>query len=372
MDEKISSMQWIVLILLIPYVFLLLKIFISLRKIQPYNLQKTPEVFVSVIVACRNEEKNLPMLMSDIAVQTYNHDLFELIVVDDNSSDRTFEAASLFREIKNLKVLRNNGSGKKNAIKTGVEVCQGSLVVTTDADCRIGKEWLKIIVSFFSVNNPEMAVCPVKMEGGRGFFQRFQELEFLSLQGVTAGTAAAGNPVMCNGANLAFTKDSYLKHSGSLHYEVASGDDVFLLHSIKKESGKILWLEAEDVTVTTQSEQTLSSFMNQRARWISKAGAYSDRYTQLLAILTLVTVLLQASLMAAVPFNPVFLLIYLTGFFLKSIPDFLILQNITRRYKKKNLLWFFLPGQFIYPFYVISLSLFYLFTKNTYLHSTDQ
>ncbi len=365
-------MQWLFLIILIPYIYLLLKVYAGLVRIRLYQPGTTPEIFVSVIVACRNEEKNIPALMSDIAAQTYKRDLFELIIVDDNSSDRTFETAAVFSEIKNLKVLRNDGSGKKNAIKTGVEACRGSLVVTTDADCRIGKEWLKTIASFLGENNPEMAICPVNMEGGRGFLRRFQELEFLSLQGVTAGTAAAGNPVMCNGANLAFTKNSYLKHSESLHYELISGDDVFLLHSIKKESGKILWLESEDATAKTQSAQTISSFLKQRARWISKAGAYKDRYTQLLAIVTFITILLQVSLLIAGLFNQVYLLIYLTGFFLKSIPDLLVLQNRAGRYKKKNLLWFFLPGQFIYPFYIISLSICYLFTKNNYLQSIDQ
>ncbi len=230
-------MQWLALILLIPYLYLLLKIYFSLRKIRPYIPPESSDVFVSVIVACRNEEKNLPPLLSDIAAQNYNPDLFEVIIIDDNSTDTTFKIASCFTGIKNLKIINNSGSGKKNAIKTGVEACQGELVITTDADCRVGIGWINTITSFYAGNKPGMIICPVELKGGRGFFQRFQELEFLSLQGVTAGTAAAGNPVMCNGANLSFSKEAYQKYSGNLHDEKVSGDDVFLLHNIKQEKG---------------------------------------------------------------------------------------------------------------------------------------
>jgi len=365
-------MQWFLLLILTPYFYLLLKIYMGMMKIRPYRSHITPGIFITIIVACRNEEKNIPVLLSDIAAQAYSHDLFEVIVVDDNSSDSTFETASAFREIKNLKVMRNYGKGKKSAIKTGVDACKGMFVVTTDADCRTGKEWLRTIASFLAENNPEMAVGPVKMESSKGFLRKFQELEFHSLQGVTAGTAASGNPVMCNGANLAFTRASFLKNSENLHFELVSGDDVFLLHGIKKERGKILWLESEDASVSTRSAPTLRSFLRQRARWISKARGYNDRDTKLLAIVTFVTILFQLSLLVAGVFHPVFLLVFAAGFILKSIPDFLILHNRTRQYEKKNLMRFFLQGQLIYPFYVISVLICYLFTKSSYAQSASQ
>lgn len=330
-------MEWIALILLIPYMFLLLKIYMSLRKIQPYHPHKTSDVFVSVIVACRNEEKNLHSLLSDLAAQDYNPGLFEVIIIDDNSTDSTIKIASGYTGIKNLKVLSNPGAGKKKLIKTGIEACIGELVITTDADCRMGIKWMKTISSFYSEHRPQMILGPVAIEGTKGFFNRFQELEFLSLQGVTAGTAVDRNPVMCNGANLAFTKEVYNLSSANLHEEKVSGDDIFLLHSIKgKKGNKILWLESPDALATSETSKTLSSFLQQRARWISKAGSYNDRYTQILAIVTFVTILLELFLLISVFFNPLFLIVLLAGFLLKSLPDFLILRNTTIRYKKRT------------------------------------
>jgi poly-beta-1,6-N-acetyl-D-glucosamine synthase len=231
----------------------------------------------------------------------------------------------------------------------------------------MNKKWLKTIVSFCQENNPDMLICPVALENHGGFFNWFQELEFLSLQGITAGTAAEGKPVMCNGANLAFRKEVYIRHVSDLHEELISGDDVFLLHNIKREQGRIAWLESENATVITQSEPSLKSFLTQRTRWISKAGSYNDSYTTILSIVTLLTILFQISILILGFFNEIYLLLFLTSFILKSIPDFLILSNRSLRHKKKNLLWFFLPGEFIYPFYVTMLFVSFLFTRSRYL-----
>ena len=359
-------MEWLLLLILVPYLYLLFNIYGRLIYIKPYKPSLTTDLFVSVIIACRNEEKQISLIIDDIISQEYNPDYFELIIVDDNSTDRSYQIAKGHNNIKNLTVLKNKGTGKKKAIRTGVEASRGSLIVTTDADCRINEKWLKTIVSFYHEKNPDMIICPVTLEDHEGVFNWFQELEFLSLQGITAGTAAEGKPVMCNGANLVFRKEVFKRHASGLHEELISGDDVFLLHNIKREPGKIAWLESKNAFVTTRPEPSLKSFLKQRTRWISKTGSYTDSYTIILAIVTLFTILFQLSMLVMGFFNMVFLLVFLTAFILKSIPDFLILCNRALRHKKKNLLWFFLPAEFIYPFYVTVLFIFYLFTRSSY------
>ena len=217
-------------------------------------------------------------------------------MLDDNSTDKTFEIADGFTGLSNILTINNKGRGKKQALRTGILISKGNLIITTDADCRMGKNWIRTIAAFYEMNKPDMIICPVKLESVPGFFGRLQELEFLSLQGITAGCALSGNATMCNGANLAFTREVYLNHSDNLHDEINSGDDIFLLHSLKKENeSKILWLESPDAMVTTKSSSTFGSFLKQRSRWISKGKAYKDRYTILLGIVTFVTIFLQVS-----------------------------------------------------------------------------
>ena len=88
------------------------------------------------------------------------------------------------------------------------------------------------------------------MRAARDSSDGSRSLSILSLQGITAGTAMAGNGIMCNGANLAFTRNTYLNHMENLQFGLPTGDDVFLLHSLKKEAdSKIMWLESSDAIV---------------------------------------------------------------------------------------------------------------------------
>ncbi len=346
-------MEWLLLIFLLPYFYLLLRIYDNLRKFRQSDPITSASTFISVIIPCRNESANISKILSDISSQDYPSGRFEVIVVDDNSSDNTFDRASEFTGIKNYWVLRNTGSGKKLALQTGITAAAGDLIVTTDADCSMQKEWLSAISSFYAATKPDLIICPVKLEAIPRFFGRFQEIEFLSLQGITAGTAIGKNSTMCNGSNLAFTKAAWTSHSGDLRIDIPSGDDVFLLHSLKKDpDARILWLESQKAAVTAAASKTLSDFFRQRSRWISKGKAYSDRFSVLLAIVTFVTILTQIAAFLAGFFNPAFFPVYLISVLIKSIPDYLILRNTTGRYAKKPLMKWFVPSQIIYPFYV--------------------
>jgi glycosyltransferase involved in cell wall biosynthesis len=358
-------MLWILIIPVLPYFFLLLFICRNLISIRVYRNNFKPGLKASVVVACKNEEKNLPLILGDLYSQDYPPELFEVIIVDDNSTDTTFEIASEYKQFKSLKVIRNNGKGKKSAIRTGIEAADNEIIMTTDADCRLRKDWIRNIATFYEENKPDLLIGPVMLEDKPGFFNKFQELEFLSLQGITAGTAAAGNPVMCNGANLSFTKKTYYKHSHNLHDEIASGDDIFFLQSLKKDTGvKIMWLNVEDSTVITDPAKSAGSFIRQRARWISKAKAYDDSYTTLLAIVTFVTILDMICLFIAGIFSPSFLVLFAILISIKSIPDLIILVVTARRYGNPGLLFWFLPAQIVYPFYVVAVTVFAITGKS--------
>ena len=354
-------MYWLPAILILPYFFLLLKICRNLLKIKPFTDYSTPSSFVSVIIACRNEQEKLPALLESLSGQDYPRELFEVIIVDDNSSDKSSETAAENKGQIHLMVLKNKGKGKKEAIRTGINVSKGRLILTTDADCTMGKSWIKTVAAFFEKYSPELIISPVQLAGTDGFFGKFQALEYLSLQGITAGSVMAGNGIMCNGANLAFTREAYLTHMEDLHFDLSTGDDVFMLHSMKKDNNSaIMWLESSGSIVTTSASSTVFSFIRQRKRWISKWRAYSDRFTIITGIFTLTAILLQLSAFVSLFFNISFIWIFLIILVLKSLPDFLILRNTTSRYGKTDLMRWFLPAQLIYPLYVMGVLLYSL------------
>jgi poly-beta-1,6-N-acetyl-D-glucosamine synthase len=356
-------MHWLPVILILPYFIILLKIYRGLLKTEPFDASTSPVTFVSVVVACRNEQKNLPALLNCIHRQNYPRDLFEVIIVDDNSTDNTPEIASESSPIRNLVIMKNTGKGKKQAIRSGIKASRGTLIITTDADCIMGSNWIRTVASFYEMKKPEMIICPVRIESTNGFFGIFQEMEFISLQGITAGSALIKRATMCNGANLAFTKEAYLEHSQNLHDEINSGDDIFLLHSLKEEnSSGITWMESPEAIVTTKSSPSISSFINQRCRWISKSRAYRDSDSIILGFATFVAVMTQLLFLIASFISSDLIVVFILIMILKSIPDFLIMLNTSIRYGKGKLMWWILPAQFIYPVYVLSVVL-YSFTS---------
>jgi poly-beta-1,6-N-acetyl-D-glucosamine synthase len=351
-------MLWLWVIPILPYFFLLLWIYRALLKIRYFNPTSTPSAFVSVIVACRNEQENLPMLLADLSAQDYPAELYEVIIVDDHSTDQTLVTAAGKGISFRCQILQNTGIGKKDAIRTGINASSGKLIIMTDADCSMGPLWVKTIASFFEEINPDLIIGPVQLQNHPGIFGRFQELEYLSLQGITAGTSITGNPIMCNGANLAFRKDIYNEHVKNLRFELGSGDDVFLLHSIKKDvRSKICWLESADAVVTTATSPDIASFYRQRSRWISKWKAYDDRFTIITGIITFTAVMLQLILLVSALFIPALTEVFAVVFLIKSVPDFLILMNTTARYGKSNLMYWFFSLQVVYPLYVAGVAL---------------
>jgi cellulose synthase/poly-beta-1,6-N-acetylglucosamine synthase-like glycosyltransferase len=348
-------MQWLAAILVLPYFFILLHIFRGVRKLKPFRSENQGNLYISVIIACRNEEDNLPYLLAGLQAQSYPAGLFEIIIIDDNSSDNSWSVAESLKEsVNNLRLIRNTGSGKKAAIRTGIIAAKGSYIATTDADCRMGPDWLQTISSFVSETKADLVISPVIMKGANKIHSKLAETEFLALQGITAGTAANGDATMCNGANLAFRKELYLANLENINPGIQSGDDIFLLHSAKKDKKALIkWLESGNAAVKTNAPASFFKLMQQRKRWLSKASAYKDRSTIILGIVTFVTILLQPVLLATISFSYTYLYIYLVVLLLKSIPDYLILSSVAGRYNIKGIWQWFIPLQVIYPFYVL-------------------
>ncbi|GAB4329700.1 MAG: hypothetical protein OHK0038_03850 [Flammeovirgaceae bacterium] len=169
-------------------------------------------------------------------------------------------------------------SPKKAAITLGVNNAKGELIVTTDGDCKHPSNWLRDIHAFYQATKAQFIAAPVQMtqEGG-GAWQKIQEVEFALLTGIGASSMIAGFPNMCSGANLAFTKEAFLKVNGYQGFDhIASGDDEFLMHKIYKAfPNKVKYLKSQNSIVSTIPQQSLKSFFQQRKRWAGKWKAYT-------------------------------------------------------------------------------------------------
>ena len=336
------------------------------KKLKKNNLTK-----ISLIVAFRNEEKNLHNIVKDISNQDYSEKYFEVIFVNDHSEDKSLEILKKLIEKKdNFKILKlKEFTGKKQALKLGIKNSTGDLIVTTDADCRMKKKWISTISNFYFSSKAKMIVCPVIYSTKKPLFSfgNFQALEFLSLTATTAGSIRMNSPLMCNGANLAFEKKVFLEFINPTKEEIPSGDDTFLLFNInKKYSGEVKYLINTNAIVTTKPAKNIKTFFNQRIRWASKTKYYSQFLVLFSGFVTLTMNLTLFSTAILSSLNIISLKYFLFLLISKTVIDFPILFSASKYFNQQKLLLLYIPLQITYFIYVTIVGILSFFVNYTW------
>jgi cellulose synthase/poly-beta-1,6-N-acetylglucosamine synthase-like glycosyltransferase len=319
---------------------------------KPFQQRKTKKnVSLSLVVCCRNEERNLPLLLYSIEMQIA--DIENIIFANDNSNDSTLEILSGFsQKYTNVKVITTNGTGKKNALRQAIQLSNSNYILCIDADCVVPRNYFLLVNSFLSENQPDLMIGGVKYANTDVLFKKLQALEFASLIASGAGAALARFPIMCNGANLAFRREAWQRAQNHLVDEELSGDDVFLLHFVKKIRGKILFLKAEESFIGTFPADSFRKFLDQRKRWASKSRSYADWQTILAAITVFLTNLEIIVLGGISIFIPYVKWIFIALFCIKIVIDSVLLIPFLIFSNQKKLILLIPLLSIIYPFYI--------------------
>jgi cellulose synthase/poly-beta-1,6-N-acetylglucosamine synthase-like glycosyltransferase len=306
---------------------------------------------ISVIIPCRNEDKNILRLLQDLDNQTYPKHNFEVIIANDGSTDDTEKIVLAFQEKANYRIIllniltENGNSPKKRAIQKSIEIASGSLMISTDGDCRVSADWLTSIENCFIQNDAKLVSSIVTFEDENSLWNSFQIVEFASLIGSGACAMFLEKPNMCNGANIAYTKEVFLEVNGFEGNEhLASGDDEFLMHKIAKIYPKqVIFNSDKNAIVTSKSQPNFGDFYQQRKRWASKWKYYKDWKVIVLALYIFVVNL--GMIYSIFTFNYLNLL-------LKCLPEFCFLCLIVSYLGHKSKIKLIIFVQIIYPFYV--------------------
>jgi len=288
--------EFVLLLILLIYVVFIAQLIYGFNKVKTFEkTELKPKTTFSIIVPFRNEAKNLPKLLNSISNLNYPKELFEIILIDDFSTDTSEKICIQWRmangliESTLLENLRLSNSPKKDAISRAVPILKHEWMVTTDADCVVNKNWLLTLDNFIQKNNPEMVVGAVVYKTKNNWFHHFQQLDLMSLQGTTIGSFGIGKPFMCNGANFAYTKKFFLELGGFGGINsTASGDDVLLLQkAVASKIDKVHYLKSVDFIVKTKPENDFFLLFMQRVRWASKTTSYKNIYAKSLAVVVL-------------------------------------------------------------------------------------
>jgi len=313
-----------------------------------------PSIKISVIIPARNEEANIGQLLQALQEQTYPSSLFEVIVVDDHSTDGTAGIVQQYPSVKLLQ-LKEDGinSYKKKAIEMGIAAATGQLIVTTDADCVPSKGWLKLIAAFKEEKQSVFIVAPVVINCNSSVVQLFQAMDFMVLQGITGAAVYKNKLSMCNGANLAYEQKIFYAVNGFSGVDhIASGDDMLLMHKIWKQyPDKVHYLKSKEAIVATAPTKTWKAFFNQRIRWASKATGYEDK--RIFFVLLLVYLFNLSFLVLAVAgFFCSYYWQYLAGLWIAKtvaeLPFFISLAKFFNKQWVIKLFFFFQPLHILY------------------------
>lgn len=330
---------------------------------QGVSAGKEASVRISVLVPARNEEQNIRHCLESLSRQAYPKELYEVIVIDDHSTDNTARIVQEFAAegLCTVRCLRLGELGarpvkayKKFAIETGIGLAIGELIVATDADCWSGPDWLRTIAGFHKDTGAKFIAAPVLMidTGRQSFLSLFQTLDFLTLQGITGAAVYRRFHSMCNGANLAYEKKAFLEVDGFRGIDsIPSGDDMLLMHKIyKKYPEQVYFLKDQEAIVYTRPEQTWGRFVNQRVRWASKADQYDDKriFWVLLGVYVLNVLFIAWSVAACWHRSNLWPLLVLLA--LKTVVEYPFVYSVAAFFRQQRLMpWF----PFLQPFHIL-------------------
>jgi glycosyltransferase involved in cell wall biosynthesis len=317
----------------------------------------------SIVVPFRNEAENLPILLSSFSKLNYPADSFEVILVDDFSSEE-FLVQSFKFQVSVIKNIRVSNSPKKDAISTAIQTVKNDWIITTDADCVVHKNWLSALDNYIQLHNLSMISGSVTYDCEDSFLHHFQQLDLASLQGATIGSFGLGKGFMCNGANFAYTKSFFQELNGfEGNDKIASGDDVFLLQkAIVRFPEKVHYLKSENNIVITKPLDDWKSLFYQRVRWASKTGSYQSGFGKGLGLMVFGGNLAWMLgfgfwVLGFIPFPNIVLLS-----FLKFAVDAILIYKANFFLTKKGMRYLIL-GSLLYPFFSVSVALYSLFGK---------
>lgn len=348
--------------LLIFYMHFLLRISSGLKKTSNEIRPNHKNEFVSIIVPFRNEENNIIRNLKSLTSQTVHRKQYEIIYVDDNSEDNSYQILSEAPKPDNIILLKSpikidERAHKKKALQFAINKAKGEIIITTDADCVQHNTWLETMLSHFDESTAFVSGPVEFVSDGKLFFE-IQKLEFSSLILVGAGLIGNKSPIICNAANLGFRKSVFFEVGGyDDNLSISSGDDEFLMQKISNQTDyDIKFCMDKNAIVYTLPNENINQFYQQRKRWASKGFHYTDKGIVLKLILIFLFYLgIPTQIILGLYLNDIFLFTTIFSLIFKFIAEYKIVQIDSNKLFTKTKDIYFVLAQILHiPYIIIS------------------
>ena len=363
--------MFLVFIILLFYASFILWLLNSYKNVIKFNKSDNGNYpFVSIVVAAKNESEKIPQLLLHLKNQNYPNDKYEIIIVDDKSTDNTL---SIIKEYNNsinnftfisIDKTPEDWSSKKWAIYNGIKKSKGDIILQTDADCYMSADWINLMIHPFDISGVGFvfSLTPIVSKTS-SIFKNLLLMDSIA-QDIFSGYASEKDMIFsCNARSIAYRKEIFLNIGGySEINNIISGDDDLLLHKMVHYSHcKVQFIAHKDAAVFSEAPSTLISFINQRLRYASKGYLYyqkkfiSKEFKMMLPFLYLINVLSCILILKFCYFGSP---IYFIALLFKIIPDYFMIHPIYQLYNIKWSWISFIILSICHPFYIVSFGLF--------------
>ena len=308
--------------------------------------------YVSVIIAARNESHDIENCLDALLVQDYPQHKFEIIVVNDQSTDCTREQLDKFSKNERILILQNPGqenfkSSKKAALALGISKSKGNILLFTDADCKPPPSWITVMLSFFDASTGLVAGFSPQTTNNTMLAPLLQ-IDAAAAALVSAASIGLGRGITCTGRNLAYRKQAYMDVGGFAETPNSlSGDDDFMLQAISHfRRWKVRYAFEIDAVVPAQGPNSLKAFLRQKQRHISASKYYPLLAKILFASYHFLNLFLWLTLLlACIRFY------FFFAFAAKMCVDYFLLKSFLTRFAKKINFKAFLMWELLFLYY---------------------
>lgn len=321
---------------------------------------------ISIIVCAYNELENLKKLLP--ALYSQNHPDFEIVVVNDRSTDGTYEylleQSEQNKKLKLVHIERTPAhvNAKKYALTLGIKVAKHEQLVFTDADCQPATgEWASNVAGSFNAQN-QFVLGYSQFKAEQGFVNSFSRFETQMTGMLCHSFALAGNPYMGVGRNLGYTKSMFLQNNGFGQFQqVVGGDDDLFVNQYASKANTEVCLGL-DALVWSYSKNTVRDYFKQKLRHISVSRYYKSKDKLLLGMYSASHLLFWIAfvILAASMYFPE---IVFGVLIIRMVLNSLIINSISKKFGERIVTWTVPMMDFIYSVYLLIMGFAALSTK---------
>ena len=327
-------------------------------------------ISISVIVCAKNEADNVAQFIPILAEQDYPD--YEIILIDDASSDNTLEIFEEFEKqysnIRLVKVKNNEAfwGNKKYALTLGIKASKKDYLLFTDADCYpASKDWITTMSSQFTMHKTIVLGYGAYEKVANSFLNKIIRFETMLTAVQYFSWAKIGRPYMGIGRNLAYKKEEFYNVKGFInHMKIRSGDDDLFINQIAKSKNTAVCYSPESFTYS-QPKRTFKAWFTQKRRHVSTARYYKsfDKIQLALFYVSQLLFLLLATVLLAFQYQWIIVL-SLVGF--RYLFTWLTLGFSAGKLKEKDVMYWFPIIEIVLIFTQLNVFITNLFSKPVY------